>query len=168
MPITSKVKLMFRFIRVVLIFLFMNLSLFAKEYDINAFIQEAKKQDKVLFVFLHRVGCSYCNSMEEFTLDDEAVKKELAKDFIFVSINVTYKEKVKYKDFEGDSKKFAQYIGYDIYPTSLFFDDGKLDPIESIVGYKEEAEFIHMLRYIGTRAYKKESYEAFLKKEKKQ
>jgi len=140
-----------------------NISAVAKEYNLNKLIQQAKKEDKVLYLFLHRVGCSYCNSMEEFTLDDEAVKAELKKDFIFVSINVTYKEKVYYKDYVGDAKSFAQYIGYDIYPTSLFFDDGKLDPIESIVGYYDEAEFIKMLRYIGTRAYKTQSYKEFVK-----
>jgi thioredoxin-related protein len=140
--------------------------LHAREVDLNKLIEKTKKENKILFLFMHRVGCSYCNSMEEFTLDDDGVKKELNKNYIFEHLNVTYKDKVYYKDYKGTSKGFAKYIGYDIYPTSIFFANGNKEPIDIVVGYLDEKQFLKYLKYLSSGAYKKIDFDEYEKKHK--
>lgn len=141
-------------ITTLLLISFSYTSLFSRDININKIIQKASVNNKKVFVFLHRVGCSYCNSMIEFTLDDEKVKALLKKDFSFTHINVTENDTVTYEDFKGSGLEFAKYVGYNIYPSSLFF--GYNRELEyAVVGYKEEDEFLVTLQYVDSGTYKK-------------
>lgn len=121
--------------------------LFARDIDINKKLQQLDGTKKYLYVYLHRVGCGYCSSMDEFTLDDDLVKEYIAKKFLFVQINVSYDDTVYFKDFKGSSKEFAKYIGFNFYPSSLFFDK-KGEMVEAKAGYIDEVPFLKYLKSI--------------------
>lgn len=146
---------------ILLFFLFQNL-LFAKDVNINNILKTAQLSHKKVFLFLHRTGCSYCNSMIEFTLDDERVKERLNKSFTLISINITDEDHIFYQAFDGKAHDFAKYIGYDIYPTSLFLaQNGDIDFVK--IGYKEESEFLIILNYVQSKDFTKISYDAYKK-----
>ncbi len=133
--------------RILSIFLILSAVIFARDIDINKKLQQLDDTKKYLYVYLHRVGCGYCSSMEEFTLDDDLVKEYVAKKFMFVQINVSYDDTVYFKDFKGTSKEFAKHIGFNFYPSSLFFDkNGKM--IEAKPGYVDEVPFLKYLKSI--------------------
>nr|WP_321267144.1 thioredoxin fold domain-containing protein [uncultured Sulfurimonas sp.] len=149
-----------KFIYFFLIVLLFYTPLSARNIDINKLINSATKTDKHLLVWFHKTDCGYCDSMKEFTLDDKTVKTLVKKKFLFVHINVYEKDRVRYKDFVGSGRDFAKFLGFDFYPTSLFFDNSN-DVIYKAVGYHDEIEFHQVLKFIETKSYLKMDYETF-------
>ncbi len=155
-----------KILKTFLIVLILQLTLQAREININKIVNDAKKNDKHLFVWLHKTDCGYCESMREFTLNNDTIKPFIDKYFVFVHINVWEKDKVIYKDFVGDGRSFAKKVGYDFYPTSLFFDDNG-DVVYAEVGYRDnkvlpnEERFYRILNFIKTDSYKKMDYEDY-------
>ena len=119
-------------------------SLFSQDIDLNNILKKSVDADIPVYLFIHQTDCGYCESMIEFTLDDEKVKKELKK-FKVVDINIKLPGKIKYQDFEGTFKEFVVEIGYNFYPSSLFFDkSGEI--MYGQPGYIQEKEFYTLLQ----------------------
>ena len=135
-------------------------SLFSKNLNIDKI---SKQSSKELVVYLHRIGCSYCNSMSEFTLDEDSVKDELTKNFNFIEINVSHEHKIIYKGKTTGGVCFAKDIGYAFYPAALFFDKQGNVKYASL-GYKDEYEFLLILKYVKEGFYKTMSLDAYKKK----
>jgi thioredoxin-related protein len=134
----------------------------AREINLDEFAKTALKMNKHLFVFLHKTDCGYCESMIEFTLDDDRVKSLLEKKFIFVHMNIREKDHITYKKFEGNARAFAKEVGYDFYPTSIFFDD-KNEIVYAAPGYQDEERFYAILNYVDTESYKRIGFKTFKK-----
>lgn len=149
-------------IKFFLLSLFLHATLLSKDININKVIYQAEKSGKNLFVFLHKTDCGYCESMIEFTLDNDAVKSLLKKSFVVVDINIYHKDTVIYKNFKGSARAFAKMIGYDFYPSSLFFGKDK-EIIFAIPGYQDEKKFFVILNYISSDSYKKDDFSTFKK-----
>lgn len=141
----------------------LNISLFARNIDIDAIVKNSVKNDKHLFIFLHRTDCGYCESMITFTLDDDAVKDVLLKDFSSIHINIFENDVVKYKSFTGNGRDFAKHVGYNIYPSSLFLNSAN-ELVFAIPGYQDKDQFRLILKYIDSGAYKTMGYPSFKKK----
>ena len=126
------------------LFLVLFTFLFADTVDVERIVKEAHKSHKQVYMFIHTTDCGYCESMIEFTFDDKVVKKILAKNFVVIDINVKKEGMVSYKGFTGTNKAFAKQIGYNFYPSSLFFN-ANADIILSQRGYVEERTFTTIL-----------------------
>jgi len=137
------------FLSFVLLF---TLSLNAKEINIDKRLQNLPTT-KELIIYLHRTGCSYCNSMEEFTLEDETVNDFLNTHYEVIRINITDDDKIIYKNKESSGLEFAKSVGYNFYPSVLFLNE-KADIEYASVGYKDEFEFILILNYVKKGFYK--------------
>jgi len=125
---------------------------FAGDVNLDQLVAEAKNTNKHILIYVHISGCPYCNKMEEFTFDDDAVDELIKKDFIFVDINVKDEGSVTFGDFKGSKLKFAKMTGYDMYPSSLFFDqNGEL--VYDEVGYRDEAKFLKTLQMVRSKGY---------------
>lgn len=151
---------------VVSLFLFiiaLNVSLFAKNINIDTIVKNSVKTNKHLFIFLHRTDCGYCESMLTFTLDDDPVKELIDKDFVSLYINISENDVVKYKDFKGNGRDFAKYVGYNIYPSSLFLNSAN-EIIHAVPGYQDKDQFLLILKYVDSKAYKSMGYQSFKKK----
>jgi len=148
---------MFKIVFFLLIFM---ASLYAKEINIDKAALKARDLHKHLFVFLHKTDCGYCESMIQFTFEDELIKPFIKKNFLYLSINVNDNDIVSYKDFKGSGREFAKSIGYDFYPTALFFDK-MANIVEVEVGYIDsekipnEKRFYEILKSVKNRSYMK-------------
>lgn len=146
--------------RTFLLFFLLIPALFAREINIDSLAKKAALNGKHLLVWLHRTDCGYCESMREFTLDDERVKAMLDTDFLFEHIDIMDKDTISYRDFKGNGRQFARKVGYSIYPSSVFFDKtGEI--IFAAPGYIEEGPFLTMLQFIQSQAYEKQGYDCF-------
>ena len=130
----------------------LQISLQAKEINLNKLINTANKQNKHLFVWLHKHGCSFCDNMEHLTLDDKIIKSRIKNNFIYTKINSSSDEIIVFDDFVGSAKEFAIYVGHNFYPTSLFFDKDEEIVYES-VGYKNKKDFKIVLDYVSSKSY---------------
>ena len=124
----------------------------ATDVNLDKAVNDAKKQNKHVLIFLHITGCSYCDKMIEFTFDDEEVEAAIQKDFLFIDMNVKDEGIVSFGTFKGSKMAFAKYIDYNLYPTSLFFD-GEGELVFAQPGYNDEAKFMELLSFISTKAY---------------
>ena len=141
-------------VKTLLILITLQLTLQARNINIDNILNTAMKSDKHLFVWLHKTDCGFCENMKEFTLKNDTLSAYIEKNFIFVHINVNEKDSVIYQDFKGSGREFAQEVGYDFYPASLFFNhDGEIEFVE--VGYidsvkeSNENRFYKMLNFIS-------------------
>ena len=135
-------------------FVIFQISLFAQNINIDKIIQDSSLENKNVIIYLHRIGCSYCNSMEEFTLDDDLVIESLNNNFVLVSINTTLKDTITYKGEVSGGICLAKRINYNFYPSTLFLN--KNAEIEyAAMGYKSEREFLVILQYVREKHFKK-------------
>ena len=125
---------------------------FANDIDLDKIVNDAKKTNKHILVFLHITGCTYCLKMQEWTFDDDKVIAAIKKDFIFVDINVRDEGLVSFDNMKISKLKFAKEIGYPMYPSCLFFDkNGEL--VYDEVGFKDETQLLKTLQDVSSKAY---------------
>lgn len=130
--------------RILIFLLVFTTSLLSQDIDLNKILKDSTKSNKPVYLFIHQTDCGYCESMIEFTFDDAKVKKEL-KEFTIVDVNIKLPGKIKYQEFEGTFKEFVVEIGYNFYPSSIFFEkSGEIMYGEP--GYIEEKEFYKLLQ----------------------
>ncbi len=140
------------FKRLILVLLTVISIAFANDISLDQLVVEAKKTNKHVLVYLHTNGCPYCDKMEEFTFDDDVINAAIKKDFIFVDINVKDEGMVSLNDFKGSKHEFAKFIDFDMYPSSLFFNqNGEL--VYDEIGYKDEDKFLKVLQLVNHKAY---------------
>ena len=153
-------------IKTFLIILTLQLALHAREININSLVNSAKASNKHLFIFMHKTDCGYCESMIEFTLQNETIKAFTDKYFVYEHINVYDKDIVTYRDFKGSGREYAREIGYDFYPTTLFFDDNAKMIYEEF-GYIDNAKmpnekrFLRILNFVASKSYKTMEFEEY-------
>jgi thioredoxin-related protein len=138
-------------------------ALIAKDINIDIAIKKSSSEGKKVFVYLHRVGCSYCNSMQEFTIEDENVDKYIKENYIFITINVSLDDQITYKSRKTTGLDFAKSIGYNFYPSSVFIGTNS-EIVYATPGYKNELEFLSLLEYVKYDMYDEMSYESYKKK----
>ncbi|HID65672.1 MAG TPA: thioredoxin family protein [Aquificaceae bacterium] len=56
--------------------------------DLDKAKKLAKKESKLILVYVYSEHCPYCHQVEEFVFGDEYVEKFLNKNFIIVSIDI--------------------------------------------------------------------------------
>jgi len=150
------------FIKSLIILLLSQTFLFAQDINIDNEVHNSIDSDKPLVIFLHRTGCSYCNSMEEFTLQNDEVKEYLESNFTLLAINITTDKKVTYKGKTTTGLDFAIKIGYNFYPSTLFLNtQGELD--YATAGYENEYDFLVLLKFIKSGKFTKLDLESYKK-----
>ncbi|OZA01869.1 MAG: hypothetical protein B7X89_11680 [Sulfuricurvum sp. 17-40-25] len=149
--------------RLFLFIVIINISLFAKNIDINSIVKKSVETNKHLLIFLHRTDCGYCESMLMFTLDDDSVKEIVDKNFVFLHINISEDDLIKYNGFSGNGREFAKHVGYNIYPSSLFLNSAT-ELVYAVPGYQDKYQFQLVLKYVDSGAYKTMGYQSFKKK----
>ena len=55
--------------------------------DYQAALKEAKKEHKLVYVFITSDTCKWCKKFESTTLQDEAIKKRLYSEFVTVHLS---------------------------------------------------------------------------------
>ncbi len=136
---------------------------FAQNINVDDFINDAKKANKHVLIFLHKPNCGYCENMIDFTLEDEKVENEIKKNFVFVDMNIGDDINVSFDGSYGSIREFAKFIGDDFYPTTVFIN-GKKEVVYTQPAYQDEKTFFNILRYIDTQAYKDMGIEEFKQK----
>ncbi len=132
----------------------------ADDINIDTTFGEAKKSHKHVLIFLHKPDCNYCETMIEFTLTDEKIEQKIKKNFVFVDINTGDSGVVTFDNFKGTRKEFAEDLGYNFYPSSVFMDENK-DEVYAVAGYKDEKDFLSILRFVESDSYEGMSIEDF-------
>jgi len=96
-------------------------------------LREAKKEHKLIYIFISSSQCGWCHKFEKTTLQDEAVKKELHKEFITVHL---------VRDFDTVPKEF------EVRPVPRhYFTDANGKILYDSLGYREVDTFKAFMGY---------------------
>lgn len=103
--------------------------------DIGLAFNESQSQNKTLLIIFDQESCVYCDMLEENTLSDVNVQKELNENYVvlFVDINKDYDVAEKYQVFGTPIIHVVSPEGKDL---------GKIE------GYVESDEFLSELKGI--------------------
>ncbi|HIC78491.1 MAG TPA: thioredoxin family protein [Sulfurovum sp.] len=150
------------FIKSLLIFLLLSISIFAGDidYELDKSSALAKKEKKHLMLFLHKNYCGYCENMF-LHLDEEDIGKSIKKNFILIDINRDEDdESVSYQGYTGTNREFLKELGVDFYPAIIFInEDNKI--IFDVSGYRTPKKIMTVLNYISSKSYEEMSLEEF-------
>jgi len=146
---------------------FFTLQAHARTIDLDTLSRQAHDAGRHLLVWLHKNGCAYCGAMQKYTLESPDTASHIERSFTFLSLNVDDGDTVRYGKFEGDAKSFARSIGYDFYPSTLFFD-GNAKIVFAAAGYIKKDPFLTILRFVSGEAYKTMDYDRFRRLEREQ
>jgi thioredoxin-related protein len=95
--------------------------------DYNSALREAKKEHKLIYIFISSSTCGWCHKFEKTTLQDDAIKKRLAKEFVTVHL---------IRDFDDVPKKFKTS------PVPRhYFTDAQGNILYNSLGYRKEDTF---------------------------
>lgn len=136
---------------------------FEKAIETNA---KTKKNKKKIFIDVYTTWCGWCVKMDNSTFKDPAIVEVMNKYFLPVKFNAEQKDSVVYNGTTyrntGRTHELAVTLlkGQLGYPAFVILDtDGKT--ITTVKGYRDAAEFIHILRYYGEDIYLTQSWEDY-------
>lgn len=127
----------------------------------NAGLSEAKKSGKKILVDVYTDWCKWCKEMDNNTYADKKISAYLKKYYVIIKLDAEGNEKLSYQGQPISPKDFAQGMGVDGYPATVFLQsDGK--PITLLPGYSTPDQFIHVLSFIGENHYLKKKFPDYL------
>jgi thioredoxin-related protein len=131
-----------------LYFMLLALGCFAQTPSLNSVLQQAKKENKLIFVDCYFTGCIPCAQMDENVFPNKLVKAEMDENFLMLKVDI-------FKDKLGDTLKVQHILNG--FPTFLVLNsDGKL--ISSSSGYKDPGNLLALF----TEARQKAAQSKFL------
>ena len=114
-----------------------------------------KQQEKDIFIYFHADWCVFCKKMEKETYTDQDVAEYLKQNFVLIKVD-TQKEK----------KLSAAYFVRGL-PMSWFLGPNG-ERITALPGYVPPGQFLIVLKFIKTEAYREMSFKDFMEKNRKQ
>lgn len=135
-------------------------------YGFDEGIQKAKNEDKQILMDVYTDWCSWCKVMDEKTYTDSRIVQYLNTKFVLIKLNPEKDGPVTFNGKSYGADHFAQGIGVNGYPATVFFEsNAKL--ITLVPGYLKADEFLPILEYIGEKRYNDIGFDDFLKQRKK-
>ncbi len=127
----------------------------------NAGIAEAENSGKKILVDVYTEWCGWCKKMDATTYADKKVSEYLANNYVIIKLNAEGNEKISYAGKSISPAEFAQGMGVNGYPATLFLKSNG-EPITMLPGYAEPDRFLHVLSYIGENHYEKKKFGDYL------
>jgi thioredoxin-related protein len=125
-------------------------------------LEEAQKLQGWTMIHFYSVDCYWCHKMEDETYQDPEVKRILKEYFVIIKVNVNGTGKVMLEGKLTTESMVARRYEVMYLPTIGFLEpDGIF--IDAIVGYKSAEDFLPILEYVTTSAYKKMKLPEFMK-----
>jgi len=109
--------------------------------DYNTALENAKKEDKLIFVFITSKDCKFCKKLKETTLKNEDIVNKINKDYSSVIV-------MKDKDH------FPKKLNAKATPM-LYFLDKDENIIDYSLGYWNEVDFNFILKDVKKRLAKR-------------
>lgn len=129
--------------------------------------------DKLFFIDVYTDWCGWCKRMDATTFQHAGVVEAMNQNFYAVKFDGEAKRDI---DVKGQTFSFvpsgrrgyhelaaALLQGKMSYPTVVFLDE-KFNMIQPIPGYRGGEEFLPIVKFLGEKHYKNESFEDFMAK----
>lgn len=143
--------------------------------ELSEDLAAAADRGKRLAILWGLKGCPLCRRMHEVHLADPVIAGYIRDNFDIVHLNLLGSREVT--DFDGSrlpEKAFAERYGVRGTPTIQFFPESAAEIVRQppakrevarIAALPEPPEFLAMFRYVRTKGYEAEAFEAWLKRQ---
>ena len=101
------------------------------EQDWNTALQQAKKQNKLVFLDIYATWCGPCKMLKQYTFTDTSVGKFFNNNFVNISVDGE----------KGVGPQLAQQFSIEGYP-SLIITDAEGKPVLFTAGYMPATELL--------------------------
>lgn len=146
--------------------------------DLRDDLEEARAQGKRFVIMWELKGCPYCRETHFVNLSDPEIREFVKSNFVVLQLNLQGSRAVV--DFDGEEmeeRKLARKYGLRFSPSFQFFPDtdaGKVGEmavkereVARLSGYYRPPHFLALFGYVHERAYEKEGFRAYLKRQLK-
>jgi len=121
----------------------------------------AKEDSKKILVYVNARWCGYCKKMENEVFVEESIQELTAEHFYPVWLDLDVEDEfLTFADSKMSHRQFAQKLGAYSTPTFIFFEPNE-DIIAGQPGFLPEDIYSTILKFIGTGAYKNQSFTEF-------
>lgn len=130
---------------------------------------------KKIFIDVYTDWCGWCTKMDQTTFVDKDVVTYMNENFYAVKFNAEQTEPIEFSGYTFVNKspngtrkgthELAQALlqGKMSYPSYVFMNENN-QLITTVPGYIEAYNFLYILKYIGSDAFKNQSWEEYFKR----
>lgn len=131
-------------------------------------VSAAEASGKKVLVDIYAPWCGWCRKMQAEVYTVPELLAYVNKHFETGRLNIDATEDtLVFKGYTLTSAQLATGLGAEGTPTTVFLDP-KGDYITRLPGYVEEDDFMQVLRFIGTDAYREHTFQEFMAQEQGQ
>ena len=132
--------------------------------DFGEALKAAETSGRAVMVDVYAPWCPWCQRLQKEVYEVDEIQAYLNENFETVRLDIDDAEKViQFKGYELSAPELASGLGAEGTPTIVFLSSTG-DYITRVPGFIEATEFIHVLRYINTGAFQKESFQDYRKR----
>ncbi len=126
----------------------------------------AEKSGKKVLIDISAPWCPWCLRMQKEVYVDSAVVAYLKAHFEYARLNgEDNARRLTFRGYDLTEAELAQALGLTGYPTTVFLEsDGTY--ITRVPGFVPTETFLQILRFIGSEAYRTQSFEEFARKQR--
>ncbi len=130
-------------------------------------MKKAASDKKYIFLDFFADWCTYCHLLDNTTLKNPKVVKELKKNFLSIKVDTESGDTITWQGKKATLKDFSLSIGVFSLPTLLFLNQ-KHEIIGSYPNYADEVMMLNLLTYISSGSRERnESFEEYLRQQEK-
>ena len=130
---------------------------------------------KKIFIDVYTDWCGWCTKMDQTTFTDKNVVAYMNENFYAVKFNAEQAEPIEFSGYTFTNKnpngvrkgthELAQALlqGKMSYPSYVFMNENN-QLITTVPGYIEAYNFLYILKYFGSDAFKTQSWEEYFKR----
>lgn len=134
-----------------------------KVYSMDEAQRLANETGKKVLVDVYTVWCGYCRKMAAETYPSQAVKDAVEEHFYVVRLNAESEKPILFNGDEFTEAELAAAFGVSSFPTTIFVST-QGEPLGIQPGFMDASMFSSIIGFVGSDAFRNESYEAYLRR----
>ena len=129
-------------------------------------VEKAEKSGKKVLIDIYAPWCGWCRKMQAEVYTVPELLAYVNAHFEIGRLNLDeHGDEIEFKGYTLNSSELALGLGAEGTPTTVFLDHNG-DYITRLPGYHGEEEFMQVLQFIGTDAFREQSYKEFIAQRK--
>ena len=130
-------------------------------FEFQKGLSRAGESSKKLLIDVYAPWCGWCTRLQSDVYTSQTIQEYVRQHFTAARLNIDENsDTLSFKGYSLSSAELAMGLGATGTPTTVFLDE-KGEYITRLPGYLGPEDFLTVLRFIATDAYRTQSFEEF-------